>query len=157
MNTERLLMLATFLDQLPPNALNMNHWWSDLEQEECVGMTTVDRLPSPVLNDDGIVIQPPVPVTTARDCGFAACAIGWACMMPEFHNFGLTLTDDQFDSTSGYVGLAPSYRGYYGFPAISHFFSISVFEAQHLFSSNAYDILQPMPNIVANRIRLFCC
>jgi hypothetical protein len=64
-SNKRLLLLAIFLERLDPQRFHYGSWVGD---------------------DWG----------GAKDlsCGTTACALGWACTMPEFHKLGLGLNTD---------------------------------------------------------------
>jgi hypothetical protein len=64
-SNQRLLLLADFLEVLPIDRFDYNHW---------VG-----------LNWKG---------APDLSCGTTACALGWACAMPEFQALGLQLSSD---------------------------------------------------------------
>ena len=98
MNVERLGTLAKFLRAVPPERFNMDTW---------VEKST----------DNGKVA-----------CGYAACAMGWACMIPEFRKDGLKL-----------YGVEPEYNNETGFEVAMEFFDISYENAEYLFSPETYD------------------
>lgn len=95
------------------------------------------------------------------DCGTTACAVGWACRMPEFQAEGLGI-----DFEEGY-GL-PTFHGYGGWQAVREFFQIDHETAALLFSEYSYDIYSPdegdlvrdgsttTARQVAERIRKLC-
>lgn len=93
------------------------------------------------------------PNTDPQGCGFAACAVGWACTDPWFKEFGLV-------PGAGPHAMVPSYREYEGFFAVAKAFDISPQAADWLFSHYAYlseddDALSVTPEMVASRIRQF--
>ncbi len=63
----------------------------------------------------------------AHACGTVACALGWACLAPEFQALGLRLGN-------GFGSTAPEFAGLQGFTAGAAFFGISWGEAAGLFS-----------------------
>ena len=80
-------------------------------------------------------------------CGTAACAVGHACMIPEFNSQGLTLT-------SGGSPTVPSYErdtGWsIGWTAVRDFFDLGA-EAMELFAFESYQAA-PTADEVADRI-----
>ena len=82
-------------------------------------------------------------------CGSAACAVGHACMMPEFEAEGLTLT-------RYLLGLAaPAFGQYSGWPAVRAFFCLTWDQAQELFAGHCYPAGLDGANHVADRIEEF--
>lgn len=86
-----------------------------------------------------------------HDCGYAACAIGWATTIPEFAQAGLRL------EVIG-IEVYPQFgeRGYSPFVALAAFFGISNDEARDLFSNLTYGNIpskQITPTMVAAKIR----
>lgn len=87
-------------------------------------------------------------------CGTAACAIGIACMMPEFQALGLSLQDDvtcpqfrypHYNGSSGWLGVV----GFFDFVGAKER-SIS----NYLFDPSGYDPHEPpTAAMVAARIR----
>lgn len=78
-------------------------------------------------------------------CGTAACAVGHACMMPEFNAQGLGFPD---------VRRIPYYAGESGWCAVDNFFDLLWPAARHLFESRHY-LKPPTPTEVADRIDYF--
>lgn len=119
---ERLAFLADFLDtQCPPEHFDLQCW-----------------------------IDSSSPVTSQEDlhtCGTTACAVGWACCLPEFQREGLHLST-----------YAPAYKPREGgdvhhhWEAVTAFFDLAEDEAEHLFSYEKYDFMV-FPWNVAARIR----
>jgi hypothetical protein len=87
----------------------------------------------------------------SEDCGTVACAVGWACTLPEFRRAGLTL------DASGFRGMQrgrPRYRGWFGFKAAEKFFGLDSAAAERLFSPEVYpNGSRTRPQTVARRIR----
>lgn len=123
MNKERLLTLVKFLKNLhlPINCnFDMNSWGKRKIQELDL---SVDEVP--------------------EECGTRACAIGWACSIPEFKTAGFQLD----------LGNAPFFEGKRSYTAISHFFEIKEDTAVNLFASTVYDPTEKNnPIFVVNRI-----
>lgn len=66
-----------------------------------------------------------------RSCGTTACAVGLACLTPEFQKEGLT-------SCGNNKRLIPMFNGQRSWDAVKSFFGISYEEAKELFSYMAY-------------------
>ena len=81
---QRLLHLAAFLRKLPPERFDFRSW---------VGSEW---------NGQG-----PVPL---RACDTTACALGWACTMPEFKRLGLYLQSHSKSWGDGFLGI-PAIKG----------------------------------------------
>ncbi len=113
MHKKRLLKLAELLQTVPKAKFNLNDW---------------RRNPDRTKNGD------------IHDCGTVACAIGWACAIPEFIKDGL-----RFEQNS------PTYKGEYSWTAVEKFFGISEKMAELLFSSFEYPA-NTGPGQVAARI-----
>ncbi len=80
------------------------------------------------------------------DCGTTACAVGYACKIPEFEQAGLGL------GSSG----QPTYNGRcFGFTAAAKFFGISSENAHKLFDANYYREGRDGVKAVVNKIRRF--
>lgn len=75
-------------------------------------------------------------------CGTAACAVGHACMMPEFNEQGLNLLA---------YHRTPNYAGESGWGAVEAFFDLGWPAAWNLFESRHYP-KPPTPTEVADRI-----
>lgn len=123
MNTDRLLKLADFLDTVPVKKFDLSHWigWDELDFET----------------------RPPTLDDLEHNCHTTACAIGWACTIPEFQDAGLVLDDGE-----------PFFDGHWDTQAAANFFDIEYLEASHLFYSSAYrGNNRTRPSTVAKRIR----
>lgn len=59
-----------------------------------------------------------------ENCGTSGCAAGWACLIPEFQNLGLSLD-------LCYISPAFGYKR--GFEALEEFFGLDIMESGHLF------------------------
>jgi hypothetical protein len=116
MNKERLQTLATFLKKVPSNKFDLGHWRVHVD------------------NEDG------PPVTDLNECGTTACAIGWACSIPEFIEAGLV-----------YKEWGPTFDGHVSWGAPIEFFGISRKVANLLFSAHAYSA-NASARTVADRI-----
>lgn len=82
----------------------------------------------------------------ASQCGSAACAVGWACAMPEFQAEGLHM----HNCTPIYVLEDGShYQHWY---AARFFFGLNFDESQRLFSGSYYPGGEAKPSEVAERI-----
>jgi hypothetical protein len=118
MKAGHLNLLATFLrNEVPERNFNLAFWRGGYEQSDTA-----------LLN---------------HKCGTTACAVGWACAMPEFKAEGLR-------DAAG----APVYMGHGGWDAVEAFFDLSYGESVALFSLDHYTD-SPEPWEVADRIEQF--
>lgn len=124
MNKERLTKLADFLDTVPEHKFDLESWRSDSTGDESWE----------ALVDDAHLLN--------FDCGTTGCAVGWACVMPEFQAEGLAW---------GVWG--PTATGYSGWFAVMDFFGLKRVDAEYLFSGSEYDDDAKKPTDVAARIR----
>lgn len=123
MNIERLTKLAELLDTVPPERFNMDYWglasaYSNLKE----------------LN--------------VAECGTSACALGWACSIPEFqaaglhlHRNGTSIRYDHFEPrfktrSEAYPALEAIYEG---FKAGAKFFGITLEQSEWLFLPREYE------------------
>lgn len=86
------------------------------------------------------------------ECGFAACAGGWACSIPEFKNLGLRIEPTMLDSNVYNIG----FEGKWGMNALMRFFDMDYQDCLRIFGILQYgstDIIDPVR--VADRIDLF--
>jgi hypothetical protein len=87
-----------------------------------------------------------------HQCGTTACAIGFCGLDGWFNSMGFTLNKKE--------GI-PEYKArnmfeQTGWTAVEHFFDLSAFQAEYLFSSGYYSRQHDVtPAVVANRIRDF--
>jgi hypothetical protein len=150
-SNNRLLKLADYLEKLPSKAIDMDAWLTDNHgaYDRSV-MTTVERLGDLAKVKGNKIQLKSTDVHKIRTCGFAACAVGWACTIPSFRKAGLRLTatlDNKFM-------MIPKFDGQTGFEAVEEFFGITGNTASYLFESDAYGQSgKPRPKTVANRIR----
>lgn len=152
----RLLKLAGFLETLPRGAIRMDNWLSDMKLQGDY-MTTLEHLNGLVAPDAnyGVALKAAT-VEDVRGCGFAACAVGWACTIPSFRRAGLKMVSEDGVAAADIdeVKMVPSYDGIEGFDAVMEFFGIEYDVAQYLFGNEAFgDSARPRPSTVANRIR----
>jgi len=101
---KRLMKLADFLDTVPRKHFDMNIYVE--------GIRTGDG----EYKIDGLI---------NHECGTSACALGWACTMPEFRKAGLRLS-----------GSMPIYKNWDEQSAAKRFFGITEKEAETLFYSH---------------------
>ena len=159
----RLYNLADFLETLPRNAIRMEGWLTDLkagDEYDESSCTTIERLNGLAkLNSDQTKVSlKAAPVKEIQECGYAACAVGWACTMKENRRAGLKLVatsnawDGRLDDDS-MIGLQPTYKGEEGYEAVAKFFGIDVDVVDYLFGATAYSKYDPSPAKVARRIR----
>jgi hypothetical protein len=72
-------------------------------------------------------------------CGFAGCAVGWACQVPEFTTRGLRLYTGR--NTPVYIdGLQPEQDVLAHWPAVQAFFDLSISAAMQLFQLSHYTV-----------------
>lgn len=121
----RLLVLAGFLEtKVPPARFNLADW-------------TADRDSIPTL-----------------ECGTAACACGWAGMIPELNALGFRLVLAPLRPGSRDLAPTPEYGGLMGWAAAIVFFGLNSSTAYRLFDELSYES-DPTPHEVAARIRSF--
>lgn len=84
------------------------------------------------------------------DCGTTACAVGWACTIPEFNEAGLRLV---YSPSGPFPQFVTSEVNYQWFTAAEKFFDLNFGEADYLFSSMCYVGADRTPSGVAGRIR----
>lgn len=94
---------------------------------------------------------------TEDECGTAACAVGWACTIPEFNaaGFRAEMSDDGYCLCPQYI---PADTGpvYTSWAAVREFFGLTQPEADRLFFAGSYPLdSDPTPAEVAARIRGF--
>ena len=137
MNKQRLLTLATELEKpVLPLPFDMRDWYGH-------GYAFMDEL------QDGA----PVSEATAKDCGTSACAVGLACLMPEFQKQGL--------GTTGVTPVVSTLDGKEianGWGAVHLFFGVDTRNAHYLFDPDYYTTDEAgaqsiTPKMVAARIR----
>lgn len=124
MRSDRLNTLADFLEtEVPAKKFSMSSW--------CF------------LDDPSITIPQQV---SQIECGFAACAWGWATAVPEFFAAGVHL-----DS----YGDDVVYNGQTGTNAAADFFDIDRDTAIYLFMPTEYPVKRGKPSLkaVAKRLR----
>lgn len=114
MRSDRLLVLAAFLDTLPPEKLDMGVW------------------------------------AEKQKCGTVACAVGWACQIPEFQEAGLRVEWDKDECAVPVFGVVCGWAT----PAV--FFGLPITCVHYLFDSELYEANAAVsPRTVAARIRDF--
>jgi hypothetical protein len=86
------------------------------------------------------------------ECGTAACAMGWACSIPEFKKLGLKPAEEMPTSQLRWKGLNESFDN-----VASKLFEIPYWDAYDLFTPNldCMDDEEPTddPHYVAHKIR----
>ena len=129
MNRARLNTLANALDVHPaPAQFDLNDWFAD--------------------QTDGEWLPPITPDNDPIYCGYAACAVGYACTLPELRAEGLTFT------TAGGEPNEPVYKDATGWQAVRDFFDLDAIPADRLFDVNSYSY-GATPQDVAKRIRAY--
>lgn len=170
---ERLLTLANFLDALPSNSINMDGWMQTLMDGEYTEEIKKDGVDQGMTNgvfeyldQYSFQLKPSIQPEALKECGFAACAVGWAGTIPAFIAEGFTMqtTWDEHDVELR-IGSAPypTYRGLEGSRAVESFFVLDPMrpiagfysEWSYLFGPGAYGDSTPEPSDVAERIREF--
>ena len=125
MNKDRLLLLADFLEKLPPERVDYHRWvgagWKGHQD---------------------------------LSCGTSACALGWAATMPEFQALGLRIRSKKgFNAYVGLEGVeAPSFAAPY--KAAKKIFDLKEGDAEYLFAPEDDDYAYS-PVQVARKIRWF--
>lgn len=148
----RLLKLADYLEKLPRGAIKMDAWLTDNKVGD--NYTTLERLNGLAEVKKGRKVKlKAAPVEEVRGCGFAACAVGWACTIPEFRKAGLRLEAKQ-ESKHDSFAMWPKYNGLKGFEAAAKFFGIEPETAEYLFDGDSFGwSAKPRPSSVARRLR----
>lgn len=120
----RLIFLANFLDTVPKSRFDLDSWRSTTNEIS-------DR------------------VFFSKECGTTACAVGWACALPQFQALGL-----KFRHT--YPVLSRKGKPDKGsWDAVEEFFDIGQEESAYLFLDTRYLESESGPSDVAARIRKF--
>ncbi len=88
-------------------------------------------------------------VSKKKDCGTTACAVGWACTIPQFRKAGLRIYNNPL-----YSDYWPDSKGTLGFAGVCKFFGLSNDEAMSLFHPQGYSWVKVTPTDVADKIRL---
>ncbi|MGJ7541553.1 hypothetical protein [Variovorax sp. LT1R16] len=138
MNQQRLILLAEKLESLPATKFDLSAWRNfdfDLHDPDNAS-EDVETLSDRQLYENEQLLD--------DHCGTTACAVGWACAMPEFIKQGLT-----WNSTYG----APMFNAQIRWLAVREFFDLGQHTADHLFSDIEYDQDNATPADVAVRIR----
>jgi hypothetical protein len=134
----RLLKLAKFLDNLPEDNFDMTFWvykWGTNYSKQMLPKVTTN-------------------LHVPEDCGSVACALGWACRIPEFMENGLYM-EGTIPCIIKRNGRGYRNEGLFGTRAGAYFFDISSEEAESLFLSNRYQSFSGdiKPQEVAEKIR----
>ena len=109
METERLLKLADFIEEVvPENRFDMHHF-----------LGTNDDFPEEDIHPDQL----------EAECGTSACAAGWATLL--FKKEGLKLAQEPYGQMWN-----PAFEEYEGYDALSIFFNIDITDASCIFGSN---------------------
>lgn len=102
MNIERMQRWSSFLrNEVPPDQFDIRDWFSSLRRK--------------------YVVAGPV-----SECGTIACALGWACAIPEFRAAGLLPSGNPFDPT-------PIFYSFRGNEAGARFFDLPMDVADDIF------------------------
>lgn len=153
-SNKRLLKLADYLEQLPRGAINMEGWLTDKNRPNYTRVrTTVANLGNLAKVNGNKIELKATSVDKIRECGYAACAVGWACTIPSFKKAGLKLQSKVLNGIDDFR-MVPKYKSYAGFDAAMSFFGVDQELATYLFESDAFgDSAKPRPSTVARRIR----
>lgn len=127
MNKQRLETLAHFLRTVPSARFDLGAWFTVYDESgdirQNIWNLSVDKFRS-------------------SECGTTACAVGWACMIPEFRKAGLSA------SVSG----IPCFEETNNWEAVRRFFEIDHNTASFLFIDTCYEEELVSPDEVADRI-----
>lgn len=139
MNKERLLFLAAFLETVPKEKFDLSDWRSN---------NNGDGFYSLYVPDENLI----------NGCGTTACAVGWACSLPEFNKQGLYYNSDG-DITYTNLSFEDEWYGsfYEGWRAVRKFFDLDGEAADYLFNVSSYECpREEQLQHVIQRIREFC-
>lgn len=110
MNVKRLQKLADFLRIVPREVFNIRGWlYADINEDISSHLHNPER---------------------ASECGFAACAMGWATQIPSFRRAGLLI-----------AGRTPVFKDELGFDAAEKFFDIDAYTSRYLFHGPSYGLM----------------
>lgn len=154
MNRERLQLMATLLREVAADPVKSRHFRLDAWVGQRRGAYSykgigLDAMPEGMaqVREDGCVI-----VDVTRECGYAACACGWAGSDPRFIAQGFCLNG----YASGYVLPVYHPAHEYGWSAICAFFDIDRMRAHNLFDADNYaEADSSSPLAVASRIEAY--
>ena len=143
MNRERLQLMVTLLKEVEAGT------WEP-------SGTTLGHQPLPLPNRPGHRFDMIDWFDNVRtDCGFAACAVGHACLDERFNREGLLL---KFNGPGQSHHPMYSHKGntYLSWVAVSLFFDLRMMETDHLFDGDKYPYDQKKdPAAVRQRIEAF--
>lgn len=120
MNVERLNKLVELLESLEPESFDLRSWVLKYNH------VLIDE--SPQLVEDHI----------ENPCGTVACAIGWACLNPDFNALGLKLDNSPAELGEPTYYCPTDEWQYSGFRAVAKFFDIGYENAEYLFLQQEY-------------------
>lgn len=124
MNTKRLMKLIEYMEKID-GRVYMRHWFSHNGNYEFAGEHDIHGA------DD---VKP----AALLECGMAACALGWACMVPPLRKAGLHVEKENSGGS-----FYPIYQGYTGYAAAQHFFDLSTHESHRLFGHGIRGVRTP--------------
>ena len=119
----RLIFLANFLDTVPKSRFDLDSWRSTTNE----------------ISDRQFL---------SKNCGTTACAVGWACTLPQFQALGLKFRQYPVLSRKGKPDKG-------GWDAVEEFFDIKQTESAYLFLASRYEESESGPSDVAARISKF--
>jgi len=130
MNIERLLLLATKLETLKsPIGFDLSNWGDrGIIHEDFVKFKTFGKLLGAVS-----AIRVKKKAANEPNCGYSACAVGHAGMMPEFQKLGFALVTGESQHK-----LVPHYDGLTEWEAVESFFDLTEKQAEKLFMPDSY-------------------
>lgn len=139
-HAERAFTLIDFLNKVPRAAFDIESWYfqNDLKTTPEQSVQNKARFNK---GDD--------PKKLHKDCGTTACALGWACSIPELRRKGLYLDYRESPALRGKFGLLPTEVG-------AEFFGITDGESHELFIPDLVhykvnDFRQITPKMVAKK------
>lgn len=136
MNVERLELMATMLREVQAGT-----WTSDDTSGQYPGPRGAFNIGTWVKRTDD-----------NNQCGFAACAVGHACLDARFNAQGLKLSSHRH-------AKFPEFNGFGDWHAVNRFFGLNDQESEHLFGGWSYrrngTQFNPGPASVAQRVEAF--
>lgn len=136
MRIDRLKRLAEFLETVDDTKFNIHSWYIIDHNYVPLEKIQLDKNNTVRYADGGIYYSEEYPLLKNVDCGTSACALGWACSIPEFQEAGLALAVHNSDHF--YTRAFPYYEGHSDIGAAEKFFDISEDQASSLFDPYYY-------------------
>lgn len=125
MNVERLAILAEFLTTVQEDKFDLKHW--RIQNSEPNENSTYAEI---AISDKQLI----------KGCNTAACAMGWACTIPEFKKAGLSFCTNEENIVLRKTIPNKNYkRTFYGYEAAEYFFGFKETTTVYcLFSPTGY-------------------